>query len=86
MKQICVCIGSSCHVKGSYEVVQKLQDLIEKEKMQDQIEVKTAFCLGECGSGVWIKTDDGPISSVKEETIETFFYEKVLGGGSDEEV
>lgn len=86
MKQICVCIGSACHVKGSYQVIQKLKHLIEKEKMQDKIEIKAAFCLGQCGSAVSIKIDNGPVSSVSEETVEAFFYEQLLGDDSDEEI
>ncbi len=86
MKQICVCIGSACHVKGSYQVIQKLKDLIAKEKMQDKIEIKAAFCLGACGSAVSIKVDDGEVNSINEETTDAFFYEKVLGDGDHEEV
>lgn len=86
MKQICVCIGSACHVKGSYQVIQKFKHLIETEKMQDQIEIKAAFCLGECGSAVSIKIDDGPVDSINEEMVETFFYEKLLGDDSDEKI
>lgn len=79
MKQIYVCIGSACHVKGSYQVIHRLQHLIEKENMEDKIEIKAAFCLGECAGAVSVKIDDGSINSVSEETVDSFFYEKLLG-------
>lgn len=86
MKQVCVCIGSACHVKGSYQVIQKFKQLIEEEKMQDKIELKAAFCLGECGSAVSIKIDDGPVGSITEEMVEGFFYDQVLGGDPHEKI
>ncbi|NMA83994.1 MAG: (2Fe-2S) ferredoxin domain-containing protein [Epulopiscium sp.] len=79
MKTIYVCIGSACHLKGSYQVIHKLQDLIHKESMESEIEVKAAFCLGECTKAVSVKADDGSIHSVKEETADVFFYEVLLG-------
>ena len=76
----------SCHVKGSYQVIHKLQDLIEKEKMQDKIEIKAAFCLGECARAVSVKVDDGSISSVNEETVDAFFYKMLLGNDDNEKI
>lgn len=86
MKQICVCIGSACHVKGSYQVIEKLKHLTKQENMQDKIEIKAAFCLGQCADAVSVKVDDGPVNSVDEETVDAFFYKNVLGDEKDEEV
>lgn len=40
MLKLSVCIGSSCHLKGSYEIVQKFQKLIADNSLEDRIELK----------------------------------------------
>ena len=56
--EITVCIGSSCHLKGSRDVVAILQRLIDLNGLKDQIELKGAFCMGECAqNGVCVCID-----------------------------
>jgi NADH:ubiquinone oxidoreductase subunit E len=80
MKVINVCIGSACHLKGAYNVINKLQALIEKHKLKDSIEVKAAFCLGHCTKAVSVRIDNGEVMSVSEGTVEEFFNNHILGG------
>ena len=35
--KITVCIGSSCHIKGSRQIVQRLQELIAQHKLGEQV-------------------------------------------------
>lgn len=74
---ITVCIGSSCHLKGSREIVKKLQELLEREKLQDRVELNGSFCIGQCVNGVCVKLDD-EIFSLSPEDTENFFNEQVL--------
>lgn len=74
---ITVCIGSSCHLKGSREIVKKLQQLLETENLQDQVELNGSFCMGQCVKGVCVKIDE-EIFSLSPEDAETFFKEQVL--------
>ena len=46
MMTISVCIGSACHLKGSYNVVSELQEMIEEHKLGDEVELTGVFCLG----------------------------------------
>ena len=48
MKTVTVCIGSSCHLKGSHDVVIALQTLIKENKLDEIATVKASFCHGEC--------------------------------------
>ncbi len=75
--KITICIGSSCHVKGSREVVTKLQALIEENKLTDKVELGGTFCMGRCQEGVCVSIDD-EFYSVSPETVEVFFSENVL--------
>ena len=37
--KITVCIGSSCHIKGSRQVVEQLQYLIRENHLDDKVEL-----------------------------------------------
>ena len=75
--KITVCIGSSCHLKGSRQVVEQLQYLIAENNLKDKIELAGTFCMGKCQTGVSV-TLDGEYYSVSPETVKSFFNEKVL--------
>ena len=75
--KISVCIGSSCHIKGSRQVVSKLQDFLCIHGLHDVVELGGSFCLGRCQKGVSVEVD-GEFFSVSPETVESFFQEQVL--------
>ena len=76
--EIKVCVGSSCHLTGSYDVVQKLKKLIEEKNVGDKVELKASFCLGNCSNGVSMEIDGKLISNVSPETIEEIFEKQVI--------
>ena len=76
MIKITVCIGSSCHIKGSRQVVEALQSLIAEKNLGDKVELGGTFCLGQCQQGVCV-TVDGEFHSVSPENAGEFF-EKVV--------
>lgn len=75
--KITVCIGSSCHIKGSRQVVEKLRSLIEENKLDDKVELAGTFCLNKCQQGVCVNVDE-EFHSVSPETVEEFFKNEVL--------
>lgn len=77
---ICVCVGSSCHLKGSYDVIQLMKENLEKNNLTDQVNLSAAFCLGKCTHGVSIKIDDEIVTGWNQESFDSLFQEKVLGG------
>ncbi len=52
MVKISVCIGSACHLKGSYNVINAFQQSVEKHKLADKVEIAGSFCTGHCGENV----------------------------------
>lgn len=76
MVKVVVCIGSSCHLKGSRQVVQALQQLIAENELRDKVALDGTFCLGNCQKGVCV-TVDGELCSVSPETVADFFEQKV---------
>ncbi len=74
--KITVCIGSSCHIKGSRQVVEQLQYLISENNLSDKVELGGTFCVGKCQQGVCV-TVDGNFFSVTPDTVNDFFKENV---------
>lgn len=74
--KITVCIGSSCHLKGSRSVVEQLQNLVAQYDLGDKVELAATFCLGKCQQGVCVMVDDD-FHSVSPETVEEFFKTNV---------
>ena len=75
--KITVCIGSSCHIKGSRQVVDQLQYLIRENNLDGKVELSCTFCMGKCQQGVCVTVDD-KFFSVKPDTVKDFFSENVL--------
>ena len=74
--KVTVCIGSSCHIKGSRQVVERLQHLIAQEKLGDRVELGGTFCMGKCQEGVCVTVDDR-FFSVSPDTVDGFFENEV---------
>ncbi len=77
--KVVVCIGSSCHIKGSRLVVERLQELIAEHGVGYKVDLSGTFCLGKCVQGVCVLVD-GELYSVSPDTVDDFFAEHVLAG------
>ena len=75
--KITVCIGSSCHIKGSRQVVAELQNLIKENGVGDKVELGGTFCMGKCQQGVCVTVDED-FHSVTPENVKEFFEKEVL--------
>lgn len=76
MVELSICVGSACHLKGSYDVIEKFKGCVEDNNLKDSVVIKAAFCLGQCTQAVSVKFND-KIYSVLPETAESFFDEVV---------
>ncbi len=72
-----VCIGSACHLKGSYDVIKTMQRVIDEDELKDKVTLKSSFCLGECSDAVSIRVDEGPIESVIPTEAEAFIRRQI---------
>lgn len=77
MRTVFVCIGSACHVKGSYSVIRELTRLQNQTPVEHAYEIKAVFCLGQCTRAVSVRIDDGPVHSVSPATVAEF-HQSVL--------
>lgn len=78
-----VCVGSSCHLQDSRDVINSLKDLIAEHQLENQIELKGSFCMGHCADeGVCVKFKD-QIVSLRVDTVNAFFQNTVMPGLHD---
>jgi NADH:ubiquinone oxidoreductase subunit E len=75
--KITVCIGSSCHLKGSRPVIEAFQKQITERGLMEKVELCGAFCMKNCQTGVCVSVD-GTVFSVTPETANSFFVQEVL--------
>ena len=74
-----ICVGSSCHLKGSQQVVEKMQSLISEYKVEDQVVLTGCFCAERCNRiGVTVTVDDDVYEGVTPFDTEGFFKEHIL--------
>lgn len=79
MLDVYICVGSSCHLKGSYQIIKIFEELIKRNGLQDKVELKASFCLGRCTKGVSVKVGDQFIDNLTPANAEEKFKEYVLG-------
>ncbi len=74
-----VCVGSSCHLKGSPEIVELLQKAVEEYHLETQVTLAGNFCIGKCNRiGVTIQVDDDIHIGVTKDNFKEFLREHVL--------
>ena len=74
-----VCVGSSCHLKGSYEIVELLTKAVQENHLEDEISLSGSFCIGKCNrEGVTVQVDDEIYVGITIGNFKEFFDEKVL--------
>lgn len=74
-----VCVGSSCHLKGSEEIVEALNEEIRKNHLESDIVMAGSFCAGRCNrNGVTIQVDDDIYDGITKEDLRSFFNDKIM--------
>ena len=81
MVQISICVGSACHLKGSYAILNAFRCLMDKYNVRGTVvDIEGCFCQGHCTESVVIKINDEVITNVSVEKVHDIFIKKVLGG------
>lgn len=74
-----VCVGSSCHLKGSPEIIELLQKSVEEHNLGEEVTLAGSFCIGKCNrQGVTLQVDDDIHVGITTENFKEFFNEYVL--------
>ena len=74
-----ICVGSSCHLKGSPEIVDLLTKAIKEYGLEDEITLMGSFCIGKCNrNGVTVQVDDEIHVGITRENLKEFFKDNIL--------
>ena len=74
-----VCVGSSCHLKGSPEIVELLQKAVEEYHLENDVTLAGSFCIGKCNRiGVTVQINDDIHVGITKENFKEFFKEHIL--------
>ena len=74
-----ICVGSSCHLKGSPELVELLQNAVKENSLENEITLAGSFCIGKCNrDGVTIQVDEEVYAGITKESFKEFWKDKVL--------
>jgi NADH:ubiquinone oxidoreductase subunit E len=78
MIEVRVCVGTCCHLSGSYNVIQDFQQLIEEYSLHEIVTLEAIFCMKQCGAkGVAIKVDE-EVYRVESNQVKEFFHDKIM--------
>ena len=74
-----ICVGSSCHLRGSPEIIELLQKAVEEHHLEYDVTLAGSFCIGKCNrTGVTVQVDDDVHVGITKENFKEFFEEQVL--------
>jgi hypothetical protein len=73
-----VCVGSSCHLKGSYDVIEGMKEMIAENHLEEQVELCASFCLGHCAQGVTVKVDEEFLENVNRDNVREVFRTEIM--------
>ena len=74
---ITVCVGSSCHLRGSYEIIKTLKELIKSNDFKNKVLLKGSFCMENCTEGVSVKINEELLSIGSVDEMKEIFQDKV---------
>lgn len=77
MLKVTVCVGSSCHIKGSRQVVEGLKKIIAENGVSDKVELAGTFCMGKCEQGVCVTIGE-EVFSVSPDTVKEFYEKEII--------
>lgn len=76
--EITICVGSSCHIKGSHQFIDYLQKAIPAYNLEEKIILKASFCIGNCSEGINIKVDDEIITLHHVDELKELFTKRLV--------
>ena len=72
-----ICVGSSCHLKGSYEIIEEFKRVIADRNLEAKVQLMGGFCLGKCGDHVTVKIDDEFLFLTPDMDLEKIIVDRI---------
>lgn len=66
--KVTVCVGSSCHIRGSRELLKRFDEIIKEEGLDKEVALTEvalhgSFCMERCGESMNWRFEDEDVSS-----------------------
>jgi len=72
-----VCTGTNCFLKGSQNIVHDLIDDVQRDNLQDQVDVSASFCFEKCDQGPTVSVDGKKIQQCTTQAARTELLKKL---------
>ncbi len=81
-RHIVVCGGTGCLSSDSQEIINRLEELIKENKLEDKVTVNVVGCFGFCSQGPFVKIfpEDRLYHAVKVSDCERIIKEDIIDG------
>lgn len=80
-----ICVGSSCHLKGSHEIVEMLEKAVHENGLDNEIVLSGSFCTGKCNrEGVTVTVADTIYTGITPEKFSEFWNNTVMKAVKDD--
>ena len=74
-----ICVGSSCHLKGSAEIVELFERAVQEYQLEGEVVLSGSFCIGKCNRiGVTVQINDDVHTGITRENFREFFQKNIL--------
>jgi NADH:ubiquinone oxidoreductase subunit E len=80
--KVTVCVGSSCHIRGSRELLKRFDKIIKDEGLDREVALTEvtlygSFCMDRCGESMNWRFQDEDISSTNVDEAEATLRNKL---------
>ena len=72
-----VCVGSSCHLRGSYDVIEEMKRIIKKYGVEDKVDFQATIFVGNCQNGVTLLEHEVLLHNANKDNCEELFLTQV---------
>jgi NADH:ubiquinone oxidoreductase subunit E len=69
IKELTICLGSSCFARGNRKTLSLIQDYIKEHHLEGKVKFKGNHCFGKCIMGPVLKVGDNVYEQVNENSI-----------------
>ena len=74
-----ICVGSSCYLKGSQDIIELFESALKEHDIEDDVMLSGSFCIGKCNRvGVTVQVNDDIHVGVTRENFREFFNKNIL--------
>ena len=66
---VSVCVGTSCHLRGSQKLLKSLMHHVDEQELGDQVEIQATFCMEACDRGPTVRVAGHVLNRASLETV-----------------